>query len=314
MEKVWRHLFDNELRATVKDHPVLIADSPLVPRSQRETAAEILFEKFQVPKLYMCNGSVLSLYASGETTGLVIDAGDTVTSAVPVIDGHAQRHAIMKTDVAGRDITAYLRSILAERGYNLEEEAVRITKQDLCYVALDFSEYSQSASNDFSLEKSYELPDGQNITIGNEGFRAPEALFQPSLLGKESQGIHELVHSSIMECQFDDRGALIRNVVMVRATNTRKFSVHGFVFANKYDWQSGGSTMFQGMGDRLSKELNALLPTNSRAKVITPPSREYGAWIGGSILASGGTLQQQWLSKEAYDEHGPKIVHRKYGN
>merc|ERR1712045_395164 len=74
---------------------------------------------------------------------------------------------------------------------------------------------------------------------------------------------------------------------------------------------SGGTTMFQGIGERMTKELTALAPSTMKIKVVAPPERKYSVWIGGSILSSLSTFQQKWISKQEYDECGPAIVHRK---
>ena len=115
-----------------------------------------------------------------------------------------------------------------------------------------------------------------------------QVLFQPSFVGKEASGIHDTTFQSIMKCDVDIRKDLYSNVVL-----------------------SGGTTMFQGIGERMTKELTALAPSTMKIKVVAPPERKYSVWIGGSILSSLSTFQQMWISKGEYDESGPTIVHRK---
>jgi actin len=292
MEKLWYHMFYNELRVDWAEHPVLLTEAPLNPKANREKMAQLMFETFNVPSFYVALQGVLSLYGTGRTTGIVLDVGDGVLQTVPTYEGYAFPHATSSLNLAGRDLTAWLQKILNERGYTFttpaERDIVRDIKEKRAYVALDFEAELQRADVTTELNARYTLPDGNEIEIASQRFRCPELLFKPSLNDFGFDGIDMTLFDSIMKCDIDVRKDLFENIVL-----------------------SGGTTMFPGLPERLDREVTRLAPAAIRIKVVAPPERKYGVWIGGSILASLATFPQMVITHEEYNEAGPSFVHRK---
>ncbi|KAF8461894.1 actin family [Kalaharituber pfeilii] len=292
MERIWQYIYTEELKTLSEEHPVLLTEAPLNPRSNREQAAQIFFETFNVPALFTSIQAVLSLYASGRTTGIVLDSGDGVTHAVPVYEGFAMPSAIRRIDVAGRDVTEYLQMLLRKSGAvfhtSAEKEVVRLMKEKTAYIALDPKKEEKDWASRTDKTEEYKLPDGNMLKLGPERFRAPEILFDPEIIGLEYSGIHQIVVDAINRTDLDLRKSLFANIVL-----------------------SGGSTLTKGFGDRLLTEVKRLAVKDMKIKIFAPPERKYSTWIGGSILAGLGTFRKMWVSIDDWHEN-PEIIHTKF--
>ena len=275
-------MFD-KMKVNKEECPVLFTETPFSSLTSRETITKIMFNEFKVPSFYLANEAILSLNASGRTTGVVFNSGDSMSYIVPIQDGCPLPHATARLDFAGSHLTKLLMEMLNERGHKFHAEQrreIREMKEKVCYVALDFENEMKTPTS--SLEKSYKLLNGEVITVASERFRCPEALFKPGV------EIHKVIYNTIMKCDEEIQGNLFAHIVL-----------------------SGGSTMFHGLAERLQKEIAALVPDSTKVRVIALPERENAAWIGGCILASLDGYRDRWISKQEYEESGPSIVHRK---
>ncbi|VDN27050.1 unnamed protein product [Gongylonema pulchrum] len=211
MERVWQHIYSkDQLQVFPEEHPVLLTEAPLNPLKNREKSAEIFFETFNVPALHIQMQAVLSLYSTGRTTGVVIDSGDGVTHVVPIFEGFAIQHGIERMDVAGRDVTRYLRLLLRKEGANFhrssEFEIVREIKENVCYIAAN-ADKEEGSENE---KKAYKLPDGSVLEIGPARFRAAEVLFRPDIIGEEWPGISAALDMSIRTRRLAPKDVKIR--------------------------------------------------------------------------------------------------------
>ena len=297
MEAIWHHTFFNELRVAPNENRVLLTEAPMNPKRNREKMCEIMFETFNILGTHVAIQAVLSLYASGRTTGLVLDSGDGVTHTVPIFEGFALPHAVQRIDLAGRDVTKRLVKLLgaetdvAKFNTSSSQEIVRGMKEQLCYVALDpVAEREKFGSSPESTSASFELPDGKVVHMQESQWQAPECLFDPRLVGKEGLGMTDMVMATIDAADMDIRRDLYENVVL-----------------------SGGTTMYKGLTERLTHELQQRVPAamKDRVKIIAPPERKYSVWIGGSILSSLSTFETMWVTKEMYEESGSSVIHSK---
>ncbi|KAL3777822.1 hypothetical protein ACHAW5_001925 [Stephanodiscus triporus] len=300
MELLWEHIYSkSNLNAKMDEHPALLTELPHNPTSHREQLAEVFFETFRAPALFLAPPAVLSLYASGRTTGVVLDVGEGVTHCIPVYEGYALPHSIIRSDVAGMDVTARLQLLLRNSGVAFSTTAesgfCSMMKEEVCYVSNVPSRYESdfaicgmaAGTRDTSAKAKYQLPDGQVIDLSYERHRSSEVLFQPFLFGSEERPIHEVLLTSILQSDMDLRSTLFSNIIL-----------------------SGGSTLLPGLGDRLLYEVRLRAPERTRIRISAPPERRESSWVGGSILASLTTFKHMWVGRSEYEEYGSSILYR----
>jgi actin-related protein len=284
MEKLWSSIF-SQLGALPEHHPVLITEAMLGPKANREKLAEIMFEKYHSQSLLVAIQAVLTLIASGRTTGIVWESGDGISHSCPIYEGYLLPHAVNSFYIGGQVLTDYLHQMLINRGIVLTKDTVRKMKEEICDVSLNFENECQSTETD------YTLPDGNILHLGSERIRCPEALFQPELVENDRRGIQFIVNESIMKCDIDIRNSLYQNIVF-----------------------GGGNTLFPTLGERFQKELKAIVaPHHSNIiNIITPKERKYSAWIGGTVLANRAPTEGecQWVTTQDYEEFGISVIHQ----
>lgn len=301
MEKLWHYTFEDKLNVNPSEMKIMLTEPPLNPVKNRQQLIEVMFEKFQFQGAHVAIQAMLTLYAQGLLTGVVVDTGDGVTHVVPVYEGFVPQHLIRRLDVAGRHMTQYLVKLLLLRGYAFNRtadfETVRQIKEKLCYVAYDTNVERHLAQETTVLMENYELPDGRIIKVGRERFEAPEALFNPSLIDVESSGLSDMVFDMIQSADIDLRPQFYKNIVL-----------------------SGGSSMYPGLPSRLDKDIKARYLkdvlhgdasrlSKFRLHIDDPPRRKHMVFLGGSVLADLMKDRDEfWISKQEYEENGLRCL------
>ena len=277
MELIWHHMLYNELRIAPEDHNMILTDIPSNAPENREKIVQRMFEKLNVPGLYISMTSVLAIYDAGRTSGMAVDSGQEITNFVPVYEGFAFPNAISKTEIGGKKLTKYLKQLLIDKKYNINTDAKELKineiKEKYCRVSYDFENEIREAGEGGNLEEKVKLPDGEEITLETERLKCPESLF-----------------ASIQQIDVEIRKDLYSNIIL-----------------------AGGNTMFEGLPERLTKEIQKLTPSaaSNKVKVIALPERKYATWIGASILSSLSNFQCMWITRAEYKETGESIVHKK---
>lgn len=325
MEKMWQRCIFKYLKCEPENHYFLLTEPPLNTPENREYTAEVMFETFNVPGLYIAVQAILALAASWTSgkvekskrslTGTVIDSGDGVTHVIPVAEGYVIGSCIKHIPLAGRQITSFVQTMLRERKENIPADdhflVSKTIKEKYSYVCQDIvKEFGKFDNDPGKYIKSYQGVDSRTrkpwmCDIGYERFLGPEIFFKPEIFDpKISESLPDVVDKSILACPIDTRRGLYRNIVL-----------------------SGGSTMFKNFDKRMklhiTKKVEARLAANRAkhkaleggrdpapvdVKVISHPMQRYAVWFGGSMLSSTGEFQRVCHTKAQYEEEGARIA------
>jgi len=301
MQYVWDYTFFEKLKINPAESKIMLTEAPMNPTQNRKKMIEVMFEKYGFKACYIAIQAVLTLYAQGLLTGVVVDSGDGVTHIVPVYEGFSLPHLTKRLDVAGRDVTRYLIKLLLVRGYAFNRtadfETVRQIKEQLCYVGYDLDLEKKLAQETTVLVRTYTLPDGRVIRVGGERFEAPEVLFQPHLIDVEGGGMGDQLFDCINKADVDTRPEFYNHIVL-----------------------SGGSTMYPGLPSRLEKEVrrlylekvlrgNTVQMAKFKCRIEDPPRRKHMVFLGGAVLAEIMKDKENfWMNKYEYDEQGENVL------
>ncbi|XP_050789263.1 actin-like protein 6B isoform X1 [Gopherus flavomarginatus] len=276
------HTYGKHVKSEPGLHPVLMSEAPWNTRAKREKLTELMFEHYAIPAFFLCKTAVLTAFANGRSTGLVLDSGATHTTAIPVHDGYILQQGIVKSPLAGDFISMQCRELFQEMNIEIvppymiaAKDPVREgappswkKKEKLPQVSKSWHNYTcNEVIQDFQasvLQVSdspydeqvaaqmptvhYEMPNGYNTDYGAERLRIPEGLFDPSnvkgLSGNTMLGVGHVVTTSIGMCDIDIRPGLYGSVIV-----------------------TGGNTLLQGFTDRLNRELSQKTPPHHGAEI-----------------------------------------------
>jgi len=319
MEEMWEHCIFRYLRCEPEDHYFLLTEPPLNAPENREYTAEIMFETFNIPGLYIAVQAVLALAASWTSrnvkertlTGTVIDSGDGVTHVIPVAEGYVIGSSIKHIPLAGRDITAFVQNLHRERGEPIPPadslEVAKRTKELYSYVCPDIvKEYQKYDAEPTKWFKTYTGTNQKDkkqylVDIGYERFLGPEIFFNPEIFSSDFlTPLPAVVDETVQTCPIDTRRGLYKNIVL-----------------------SGGSTMFKDFGKRLTRDIKRSVDARIKrseelsggklksqpleVNVISHHMQRCAVWFGGSMLASTPEFYNVCHTRAQYDEIGPSI-------
>lgn len=288
LELVIRTCLFNEMKEdSPHEHALVMSEAAVATRADRERLAAIMFETYGMPALAVVQDSVLAMRGADLVTGLALSVGHGLTSAAPVLDGRALRHAAVDIPLAGQDITEHIHTMLQPLGRSTDDkhrhDLHERVKCAAAYVAPDFAAEEARPCTAHALAREPEVP-----LLPHERFRCAEILFQPALADIKCKSVPHAVADAIAKCKAHVQPAMWGNVVLY-----------------------GGTAQLPGLATRLSKELSALAPPGTRVRVATSPQPAELVWAGAAALGkSEAALRSVWTLREEFEEEGPDALRR----
>ncbi|CAD8065674.1 unnamed protein product [Paramecium sonneborni] len=290
MDQLWKYAFQ-ELRGNPKECPILLTEPPYASQQQKVEITKQFFESYNCPALFFAVSGVTSLFASGKSTGVILDIGDTISQSIPIYDGFYIQHSAQRVDLAGRDVTENLNNLLRRAGYTFtttaEYEIVKKIKEKRCFLSPAMIG-EDKFQEERKIKDQYMLPDNSTIELSFEKQRAPEILMCPEKYGLELNSIPEILANSIQKVDLDLRKPLYSEIVL-----------------------TGGTSLMQGFPERLIGEVKKLVPKEAKVKIWAPPERITLSWQGGSILTNLASFKSMWILKKEFEDEGERILIKK---
>ena len=278
----------------IKEHPVLITEPLLNPNVNREKISYSLFDNLGVPALFFASQPILSLFSTSKTSGTVLESGEGVTQSCVVYEGYSIPCTYERYNYGGGDVTEYLKNLLKKRGYHFynstEFRLVNDIKENSCFcygnnIKNEIGDAKKSANKNLI---NYYLPDGSNISIGDERILAPEILFNPEYIGKEYLSFPDMIISSVNKVDIQLKQKSYENILL-----------------------SGGNTCFNGLYEQLHTELKNKLIKNMKINLNKTDKPEFCCWIGGNIISTLEIFKKMWVTRNDWNEKGSNVIHIK---
>ena len=291
LENIFSYILKEKLKINDYTYDIFIIDSIYSSAKERQTIAQILFEKFNVYHVHFEPQSIMALYSTSKVSGLVVNSGEISTEIVPIIEGYIISQGIVNYPIAGKELTKIFentyKDIFDINNVSNHYWMAQKIKEGFSEILPNEKEFEEIIKNKIINKKEYILPDGNIVELGNEIYEIPESIFNPNIIEMQIDSLPQTILNSINECDISTRKELFNNIIL-----------------------TGGNTFIKGFETRLKKEIDEIKKRN--CGIISLKERNYAAWIGASGISSLSNFKNKWISRNEYFENGGKLFENDY--